>query len=353
MKRAMIGAIVLAVGMVCTQSGASPLQPWSMDGSLPTDVSGRYMIAVGDYWYAMVGDYDHQGHTETMYSKFEPNGRPGPWLSTSSRSIERYVYRTEEWNNRIYVVGGQANQFGPPLPMTRTTEFATIQANGSLSNWQTSSALNIGRTMPGVTAYNGCLYAVGGHDANILPLKSVEYSAIAADGTLGSWTFTSATQTAHPYSVSAAYNGYLYIFSGAVASYQTATVERAPINADGTLGAWVYDTSLPVARGDMGIIQADNTIYLLGGNNTGGNLTSVIWSEIQPDHTLGPWQTTSSLLVSNTSGHGDMWGDYLYATGRFAGIEITTPEPGTIALVSIGAMMLLKRRSGRALTRQN
>jgi hypothetical protein len=344
----MRGLIVSTLMLLIATSQAlaeEPLQPWTEIGNLPPHMLDYHMVATGDYWYAMEGDDPGAGYLGTVYSEFQPDGTIGPWLSTSDRRIDRSNYRVAAAGNRIYIVGGMSD--AAPLTPALTTEYASINADGSLSAWQTSSNLSAGRMGLGLATYGDYVYAVGGHDSSATPLSSVEYAKIQADGSLGSWQSATSTQTAHPYTSVIAKNDYLYVFGGEVNAFGTNTVERAQIMGDGSLGAWVYDTSLPQDRGSMGVAVLDDTVYLLAGVSGpygATHLSSVIWSNIQPDHTLSQWQDTEPLIPAGYY-HGDSWGRHIYAvSGSGSGLVQTTvpvPEPSSVTLFLIGAVSLL------------
>jgi hypothetical protein len=333
-----LGTVVL----VCCLPAISSAQvlPWTDLGSLPTNCEGRTMLAVGDYVYAMQGDYANQGYLGTFYSQFQPNGTLGAWQSTSNRTLDRYAYSTASWGGYVYLLGGQTS----PNNDTATVEFAKINGNGTLGNWGTTTSLPLANTKPAVAAYNGYLYAMGGENHNSGGFKSVQYAPINSDGTVGAWQTGPDLNVAHPQAGSIVKDGYLYVFGGGLHSYLTNTVERAKINPDGSLGSWAYDTSMPQNRGWMGAAVVDDKVYLAGGftDSLGTTpLSSVIYSNLDtsldPNNTLSSWQSTQSLNHDYYFASGFSWNGHLYSTGYYAGggltgtVEMSTVYYSTIA----------------------
>ena len=88
---------------------------------------------------------------------------------------------------------------------------------------------------------------------------------------------------------------WVYMVGGSIAAGGTPvnTVYRAPINADGTLGAWELTTALPIPLAAAKVIAVKNRIYLLGGYTlSGGTIVTaptIYYASINSDGTLGAW----------------------------------------------------------------
>ena len=289
------------------------------------------MISVGDYWYAMEGDYAHQGYRGTAYAKFQPDGSIGAWTSATDRTVDRFSYGIASAGEYIYLAGGQT----APYSHTSAVEYARVNSDGSLSAWQSTSALlHASDPTNNLVAFNGYLYTVGGYGAE----RSVGYAKIRADGSLDPWQEASSLQVSHPYTMSFAKNGYIYVLGGQVNAYGTDIVERASINADGTLGIWEYDTSLPEVRGNAGVVTMGNDVYLLSGCAPPYGqtwYTSVVRSSILPDHTLSSWEYDESVITARPASLANTWNEYVYFTGVWGQIEMSrvVPEPSTMVLL--------------------
>ncbi len=81
------------------------------------------------------------------------------------------------------------------------------------------------------------LYLLGGADASGAPLNSIERAMINADGTLGAFQTTPATLGEPREGAAAVRVGdAVYLLGGAARGMRLSTIERATVNADGVLG---------------------------------------------------------------------------------------------------------------------
>ena len=125
-----------------------------------------------------------------------------------------------------------------------------------------------------MTIANGFMYAAGGYN-NVNVQRAVYYARVNADGTLGAWN-TNATQlqTAREYNSVEALNGYLYVLGGQASlnGAATANVEVAALNANGSVGTFSNTTALPGNRGEPASEVINGLIYVFGGglDSSGG-----------------------------------------------------------------------------------
>ena len=127
--------------------------------------------------------------------------------------------------------------------------------------------LEIGRYFPTSAVIGNYVYIIGGH-GGATQLASVERALINADGTVGQFADTGKPlQTARYLHSSIVVGGYLYVMGGIGAAGELTSVERAPINADGSLGAFVTLTDTPlqaVQVGQTNLVIGDQ-LYVIGG----------------------------------------------------------------------------------------
>jgi hypothetical protein len=91
---------------------------------------------------------------------------------------------------RVYVMGGQTLVDAAQV-VEKSVYYATISTSGQIGTWATTSSLNVSHELHACVAVGDRIYVAGGHDG--LPLtESVEYATVNADGTLSPWTTTSA-----------------------------------------------------------------------------------------------------------------------------------------------------------------
>jgi hypothetical protein len=75
------------------------------------------------------------------------------------------------------------------------------------------------------------------------------------------------------------------------------TVNTGAIEPNMTLqGAWAATTSLPAPRRNHGVAVAGNHLFVMGGRpGTAGNSTDVLSAPINPDGSVGAWTTTTAM----------------------------------------------------------
>lgn len=301
-------------------------------------------------------------------------GDLGSWQATSSLQVGRYTHGAAAASGYLYVVGGIGR---PPGAQTNSVERAAINSDGKLGTWSFAQSMATARSGAAVVEANGYLYAIGGNTyaAGNQALASVEYAKINADGSPGPWGTTSSMITARAYGPNVVVGGYVYYFGGWTApGVSTASIERAQINADGTLGAWqpcgslssltgdryghqavvwggnVYliggyrypstyiskveraaidggcswswtdDTPLPSSRYNFGAVATAGFIYVLGGN---AGISTVQRAQVNTNGTLGSWTTMSPLSTGRYDFPAVTYNNYIYAIG---GSELTSVE---------------------------
>ena len=171
------------------------------------------------------------------------------------------------------------------------------------------------------------VYVVGGAGAGGAPVTTVSYSVVATDGSLGAWTATTALPVALAFTTAVAatlrnsavlQNGYVYVLGGATTAggAPVATVYRAPINTDGSLGSWTTTTALPApVRSASAIIQY-GSLYVLGGANTSNAPVATAYrAPIQPSGNLNSWIPQVALPSPRARFSAGAFGLFLYALG--------------------------------------
>ncbi|HUT34556.1 MAG TPA: PEP-CTERM sorting domain-containing protein [Planctomycetota bacterium] len=334
---------VAALFLVCLPAArqllAGPiLIDWAYAGNPPQGVVGAEMTQYGGYVYG-----------EGYYVGIQADGSLGPWLPTTDPAVGNQ--RLIGANGHIYSVGGSAT--GAP---GTSVLVSTVQGDASLGSWSATSAMNVPRCDVGLALYGDYLYVVGGWSANTVYERSVEYALINPDGSLGPWTLASNwPANRRVLSGLLALDGYLYTIGGHRHEYLTATVERAQIMGDGSLGLWEPQADLPLALGGGGACEIMDVVFVVGGFTQpyGADFTDrVLYSSLQADHSLSSWSDTTPLLDDAVGVRmAFAYGNRIYVLGNEdVAIEIGTvhnvPEPATLTLVGSGclAMAALRRR---------
>jgi len=163
------------------------------------------------------------------------------------------------------------------------------------------------------------VYAIGGLTVST-GTSSVERALINADGSLGSWQLTTSMTTPRNGLAAVAVGGYIYALGGHDGG-SLSSVERALINADGSLGPWQLTTSMTTARHEFGAASSGGYIYAVGGAGGTAGMSSVERAATNPDGSSGTWQPVASMNSSRYALAGVVVGNYLYALGGRSYLE--------------------------------
>jgi hypothetical protein len=235
--------------------------------------------------------------------------------------------------SHLYLIGG-----GDGVAPLGSIEHATLSSDNTLSTFtiERSVALATPRLVHSSVVVGSYLYVLGGEPGNNGFLDSVERAPIGADGTLGSFAVVSNVTLATPRREfgAAVIGDYVYVIGGIGQSGFLNSVERAPINGDGSLGDFSAVSGVTLVSARMGGTTAvtGDRLYVIGGVNGPAQLmTSVEQATINADGSLG---TFSMAPVSLSRPRGLMTnavvGKYLYVFGGDASTDLQTVERAPI-----------------------
>ena len=94
----------------------------------------------------------------------------------------------------------------------------------------------------------------------------MERGTVEPDGTIDQWTQLTPMPSGVCTHASFVYGGWLYVVGGIDDTADIATVRRAQLADDGTLGSWETAASLPQARGHVHQLPIENDrVYSVSG----------------------------------------------------------------------------------------
>lgn len=283
---------------------SNQIGPWTNTTPLPVAVAEASFAASGEYAYGLFDNSEFADHT-VKFAAFNPNGTLGSWADTTILPEAVSDQTSIIYNDYIYSLGGI---------FTRSIYYAPVNPNGTIGSW--ASTGNLGYTalidFPVVTN-NGYMYRLGG---NIFQLgertNTVSYAVINPNGTIGSWLGTTALPNAISDHAAVISNGYLYVIGGRSSnepSSVTSGVMYTTLNPNGTIGSWSNTTALPVPLSDHTAVVDNGYIYVVGGG------TAVYYAPISANGTLGSWTSTTALPTA-MFGHGSFVNNgFIYALG--------------------------------------
>ncbi len=200
---------------------------------------------------------------------------------------------TEATPQRTLPALGLLSIFGLILLATLSKQGNNPQKNW-IEGWQELTPFTHPRRALAAAATKGYLYVLGGVDAQNRYVRPVEYARILSDGQLGPWKQTSALLEGRFYLAAASHDGYLYALGGGGGqlgddNIPLASVERAKINADGSLQAWQHHSYFTTPRRGLTAAIINERLYAIGGYN-GQFLKSTEFIALDANQQPPQWQ---------------------------------------------------------------
>lgn len=234
------------------------------------------------------------------------DGSLSSWTGLGEMNTPRGGHALARNASYIYALGG-----GTSHQDLNSVERAEINEDGSLGAWQYMTSMNMPRSYPAAAVVGDYLYAIGGGIPSTLEY-SVERAPINADGSLGSWEYTHPLTVDRNQGPAAVRAGeYIYVMGGRYFS----SVERAHVNPDGSIDPWERLNSMTTERDFASAILVGGAIYMIGGENLTQSLSSVERSVIQPDGSLGDWQVVNDMNKRRGNFGVAERGGFVYAMG--------------------------------------
>lgn len=261
--------------------------------------------------------------TSTIYiSPINTDGGIGTWYSVNGINTIPASYNA-------YVFNPSTGFYSNLTGILTQGSYSSFVTNGKVLNFNNLTDEFVRNIILGEGILVGDYYYVlGGQNGSVL--NSVLYAPYdASTQSFGSWTFTTPLPTNLVSFALAENNGYLYVVSGATnggnysansSSDYTNTTYYAPINSDGSIGAWVTSTeTLPVLLGMGKALVVDNVLYLINSfQSTGIANYNVYYSVLNSDGSLGAWNTQSNVMSTSTQSGGSAltnYESYYYVVG--------------------------------------
>jgi hypothetical protein len=240
----------------------------------------------------------------------------------------------------LYVVGGSSKIANTALA---SVERAAIAGDGTLGEFAIvpGVTLSTARASMPLLALGGSLYAIGG--GNTEPLATVERAAIDASGSLGTFSVMSGVSLPSPTEAPTAVvlGNSLHVVGGLTGTSSSRSVVRASIDGDGLLDTAVVGTSAYAYAGGRSYFTSavvGNNFYAFGGYQPAGGLVSetaasIDQANIGADGTLGAFTSASASLAEPLRRlSAAVVGNYVYIIG---GSNLTTPALTTVEQATI------------------
>jgi len=243
------------------------IDDWQSIDSIPA----CNILIYGDYIYA----FQNSGYDPIYYSRISPGGLLNGWEMTT-RMPDYYRY----------LVAGDGHIYTFTLADPEGTDqsinvkYADINPDGTIGNWQpTTGSTFVRYHMRNVIFARGYLYATGGGSSPQNP-NWIERALVNADGSLGEWQNTTAWNLQRNQGWAFITDGeYLYVIGGYTADGPCDVVERGLINPDGSITVWDSVAPLLNKRANVEALFHNNLLYVFGGYDGKDYLSSVEYSD--------------------------------------------------------------------------
>ncbi len=212
--------------------------------------------------------------------------------------------------------------------------------NGACASWCTNTDYDLPeeRRSFSLVAYNGFLYAIGGEDDSGNFESTVYIAKIGANGEPSLWHPTDdnkanwvywyedtsgALSTPTRYGAAKAFNNRLYFLGGETSGGVVSTVQYTDFEPTGTLSGWTTSgtSSMSTPRYMHSVEAYNDYLYVIGGdaNTSGSLLNTVDYVKLANDGTFdGSWESTSAFSSARRTNGGKftaVYGAYIYLTG--------------------------------------
>lgn len=298
---------------------------WYAATPLPAARSLLCAVIAGGNLYAIGGSLAGTQAADVWWAPIADNGQLGAWTATTPLPAPNrwHACAVHAGTSSLYVLGGD-------LGATASTSVlrAPFAPSGGLGGWTAVTALPAGRRGFGAVADGDQLFAIAGEEADGFTLRATVFVApIQAGGALGAWATTTPLPEADYMFGTAALGGTVYLTGG----YRGGAAVRRAAIGNGALGPYPTTTALPGTRERHGSVALDGHVYVLGGEPKFGtaNLRTALRAPIQADGALGAWQALPDLpdAIAYASAAADPRG-YIYVVGG-------SNDSGQVAAVSL------------------
>lgn len=330
------------------------LGSWSGGTALPSARHGHSTHIYNDVMYLIGGNSSGTLQSTVHYTKLNSDGSMNSWMSAANFTTARTTWGgsfSTVWGAYIYLSGGctTVNGSGYCTAYANDTQLGSINADGSISDWDDVTGLLNKRAGYNIIGWQGGLYRLGGcteqdpsNGKCLSTLADVDYGVINPSGEVSTVSITVPTGSAPcsggaPYdcdlpppgddageggqmlSMTTVLNGYLYNIGGCIdydcngttpagddddvsgnISYVAIDSQgrlAAPASCGGTsYGAWCVDSTNRI-NGTTGIAAAgittfNNRIYIIGGLTGAGISPNIYYNSINTNGSLsGAWSS--------------------------------------------------------------
>lgn len=285
-------------GALALAAQANSPGTWERLPSLPARLVSFAAVAAKGHLFVIGGLSYETAYQHHVYSApIQDDGLLGRWVEVAQLPQALRAHAAVVANDHVFVLGG-LNNYG----LQSTVFSARINDDGTLDSWSTLPNLPVPLSVHAAVSAHGYIYVLGGRTAidPALVSDAIYRARVGAHGTLGEWeTLPTRLPLPSQWHVAVAACNHLYLIGGADTTSERSHIFRAPIQADGSLGAWSPTNPLPKTLITHAAVAARGGILVTGGWSSGDPVfvsqKQVYWAPLNQDCSLGDWLEASPL----------------------------------------------------------
>jgi hypothetical protein len=238
---------------------------------------------------------------------------------------------------RSYVVTHDAGDAGDAASDTAPSG----HANGTLGAWQTLAPMPLPRANHCAVAANGYLVVIGGNyaaEGGFVSTDAVDVAPLQADGSIGAWSRAGTTPSPVYECTSAALGSTIYLVDGIYDDMNDeGHVFSAELSSKGSLGPWTPLGPLPAAQDVFASNAwfATDSAATLVAIDSSSSFTSVL--EISTVPKLGTWSQETWLPGFLGRPEYAFTGTFVYAMGGYLSDDAGNPTVTTVQGARVAA----------------
>lgn len=260
-------------------------------------VGGRDMLYVG-------GGTDYRELRSSLQrTELGPDGMPGEWLEDTPLPKALAGASAVAARGFVVLTGGQVSTEGGLRGLTRVadTYTAPIAEDGTIGGWTPGPALPSPRFHHPSVYHDGWVYIVGGQGAAEAE-ADVFAARLGRDGRLGAWQRLRPLPEPRSHHAVVIDHDAVYVIGGlggnpARQPTQHASILRAAIERDGTLGEWRKVGDMPHSYATHSAFVHEDALWVIGGVEDNQRFSEIVWrAPLGRDGTLGAWTQVAQPL---------------------------------------------------------
>ncbi len=299
---------------------------------IPDDHVGP-VVQLGGYVYALGGMESGSAVATVRYATIDSEGTIGAWSTTTAlpaaRAYHGAVVVHDPTDNKDYIVVFGGRDSGGTV---QTTVYWTTQgASGALAAWTTASAgLPTAKESHGVAVVGEYVFAIGGAVAGPAATTGVAYNTIRRIINNSSWTAGTVLPAARTQTRTCSSGLVLYVVGGDDGGAAGADeVYRGVIKetASGTLTiTWTHIADAPANVFDNVALAYDDHLYSIGGWNGTTRSAAIYRAAILADGSIGNWTQASALSAARRQMDALMYEGVMVVFGGIEAAAVDTVE---------------------------